>query len=187
LLTSEACAIEAVYAPTNPRPRSSLSQEAQNGEVDVVPVRRDGTGRLVAVGLIEIVDTDGENRWTTVGGAELPGETFDEAIERCLKETLGPDARGQLSKPRPIGPISRRLVGHGVPAGPPSDRSESDEPCAVEIGGRLAPQGVAHRFSWFLVTALPAQRQIVVAKRPVLADFLEAQGESGLAARLRLF
>ena len=180
-------AVEAVYAPTNPRARSSLSQEAQNGEVDVVPVRRDGTGRLVAVGLIEIVDTDGENRWTTVGGAELPGETFDEAIERCLKETLGPDARGQLSKPRPIGPISRRPVGQGVPAGPPADRSESDEPCAVEIGGRLAPQGVAHRFSWFLVTALPAQRQIVVAKRPVLADFLEAQGESGLAARLRLF
>jgi hypothetical protein len=46
---------------------------------------------------------------------------------------------------------------------------------------------VAHRFSWFLVTALPAQRQIAVAKRPVLADFLEAQGEPGLAQRLMLF
>lgn len=170
--------------PTNRRPCSSLSQDAQNGQVDIVPVRRDGTGRLVAVGLIEIVDTDGENRWTMVGGAELPGETFDETIERCLKETLGPDARGQLSKPRPIG---RRLAGQGVPVGRPSDRSESDEPWAVEIGGRLAPQGVAHRFSWFLVTALPAQQQIVVAKRSVLADFLEAQGEPGLALRLRLF
>jgi hypothetical protein len=40
---------------------------------------------------------------------------------------------------------------------------------------------------WFLVTALPAQEQITAATRSNVADFLEAQGEPGLAARLRLF
>jgi hypothetical protein len=144
--------------------------------VDVVPVRRDGTG-----GLIEIVDTDGEDGWTTISGAQRPDETFPEAIERCLTETLGPDARGQLSKPPRIRPIGRHPVGQGVAAGRSSDRTESDGPWAVEIEGRLAPQGVAQRFSWFLVTALQAQRQIAAATRSVLADFLEAQGESGLA------
>jgi len=155
--------------------------------VDVVPVRRDGTGRLVAIGLIEIVDSDGAERWTTISGAQRPDETFSEAIERCLTETLGPDARGQLSKPPQIRPIGRHPVGQGVAAGRSSDRTESDGPSAVEIEGRLAPQGAAQRFTWFLVTALPAQRQIATATRSVLADFLEAQGEPGLAGRLRLF
>jgi hypothetical protein len=40
---------------------------------------------------------------------------------------------------------------------------------------------------WFLVTALPAQEQVTAATRSALAEFLETQGEPGLAARLRLF
>ena len=168
--------------------RSLVTEPAcENGPVDVIPVRRDGTGRLVAVGLIEFVDSDGERRWTTIHGAEIAGETIELAIERSLRETLGADVHGQLSKPRSMGITATRLFGHDDGGRPASDRSETDDPCAVEIWGNLQPQGVARRFSWFIVTALPAQREIASGKRAVLANFLEAQGEPGLAARLRQF
>ncbi len=145
-------------------------------------MRRDGTGRLVAVGLIEVVDTDGEARWTTIGGTELGGET----IERCVRETLGPDAQYQLSKPQPVEMTGIRRLGHrAAPAR--RDRGGINEPYAVEIWGKLEPQGRARRFMWFLVTALPARPDIAGGTRAVLADFLEAQGEPGLAARLRQF
>ena len=144
-------------------------------------------GRLVAVGLIEVVDTDGDHRWTTIGGTELAGETIDEAMERCIRETLGPDAHYQLSKPRPVEITGIRQLGQRHAAGRRTDRAEINEPCAVEVWGKLEPQGVAPRFAWFLVTALPARRDIATGKRAVLADFLEAQGEPALAARLRRF
>ena len=175
-------ATEGIVATSSP-----LNQPCENGSVDVIPVRRDGTGRLVAVGLIEVADTDGEQRWTTIHRAELAGETIDEAIERSLSEALGPDAHGQRSKPRSMGTMGSRLAGRGDGAGRGGDRREIDDPCAVEIWGKLQPQGVARRFTWFIVTALPAQREIASGMRPVLASFLEAQGEPGLAARLRQF
>ena len=155
--------------------------------MDIVPVRRDGTGRLVAIGLIEIVDTDGADRWSTICGATRSGESFDEAIERSLRETLGPDVRGQFSATLHIKPIGRRPIGSGGPPGRHLVSGESVASWAVEIEGRVAPQGQAQRFMWFLVTALPAQEQITAATRSNLADFLEAHGEPGLAARLRLF
>jgi hypothetical protein len=58
---------------------------------------------------------------------------------------------------------------------------------AVEIWGKIAPQGSVLRFSWFLVTALPAQDVFVGGQRELLAAFLDAQGEPGLAGRLRQF
>ena len=155
--------------------------------MDIVPVRRDGTGRLVAIGLIEIVDIDGADRWSTICGETLSGESFDEAIERSLRETLGPDVRGQFSAPLHIKPIGRDPIGSGGPPGRHLVSGESVASWAVEIEGRVAPQGQAQRFMWFLVTALPAQEQITAATRSNVADFLEAQGEPGLAARLRLF
>jgi len=160
--------------------------EAQNGEVDIVPVRRDGTGRLVAIGLIQIVDIEGEDRWSTISGATLSGESFDETIERSLRETLGPDVRSEFSAPLHIQPIGRHPIASDGPPGRHVARGESAG-WAVEIGGRVAPQGQAQRFMWFLVTALPAQEQITAAARSAIADFLEAQGEPGLAARLGLF
>lgn len=128
--------------------------------------------------MVEVADAAGEERWTTIHWVEQAGETITETIERAIQETLGPDAHAELSKPRSIGTVTTPFHGDG---------SGIDDPCAVEISGRLQPQGVARRFSWFIVTALPAQAQLVVGIRPVLADFLEAQGEAGLAARLRRF
>lgn len=150
-------------------------------------MRRDGTGRLVAVGLIEVEDTDGAERWTTIGGAELAGESIDETIERWVRETLGWDAHGQRSRPRLVGITGTRPGGQGDAAGLRTDRTEIEQPCAIEIWGTLVPHGVARRFTWFLVTALPARREMASGKRAVLADFLEAEGEPGLAARLRRF
>lgn len=163
-----------------------LASEAQNGDVDIVPVRRDGTGRLVAIGLIAIVDIDGEDRWSTISGATSSGESFEETIERSLRETLGPDVHSQFSAPLHVKPIGWSSIGGDGSPGRQIARGESAG-WAVEIAGRVAPQGQAQRFMWFLVTALPAQERITAAARSALADFLEAQGEPGLAARLGLF
>jgi hypothetical protein len=154
--------------------------------VEIVPVRRDGTGRLVAVGLIAVSDAAGVDRWSLISGSPLAGETLPAVIERCLIETLGPDVQGQQSEPwiEAAGRGSRR-------AGPQvlldSDATGDQTPTAVEIKGRLEPHGVATRFTWFLVTALPAQGSIRSEHRGLLAAFLEAQGETGLAGRLRQF
>jgi hypothetical protein len=140
----------------------------------------------VAIGLIEIVDTDGEARWATISSASVFGEIPDEAIARALRDTLGPDVRSEFSAPLHVKPIGRRLIGRVEP--PERYPRDGESPAwAVEIDGRVTPQGEVQRFMWFLVTALPAQEQITAATRSALADFLEAQGEPGLAARLRLF
>jgi Domain of unknown function (DUF4916) len=167
-----------------PRPRS---QPCQNGWVDVIPVRRDGTGRLVAVGLIEAADAHGEARWTTISAIVLPGDTIEQAIERCVKETLGSDAHGQFSKRRPVGIIGTRVFGQREDPRLRPNPGEINEPCAVEIWGKLEPHGVARRFAWFLVTALPARGGMASEQWALLADFLEGQGEPGLAARMRQF
>ena len=156
----------------------------QNGRVDIVPVRLDGTGRLVAIGLIEVMDFDGMQRWTTISTAALPDESADDAIERGLWETLGPNAHGHRSKGRPV--WSSRRDGRLARAEATSQLGVV-RPTAVEIFGRFEPGGGALRFSWFLITALPAHEDIQAAQRPVLADFLAEQGEPGLAGRLRGF
>lgn len=155
--------------------------------VDIVPVRRDGTGRLVAVGLVEVVDVDGHERWSLIAGQELPSETVDEVIDPSLHDSLGPDVHGQRSVPRRpnpdwAGPSRRSRRSEHTPA-----EINVSGPLAVEIRGKIAPQGSVHRFSWFLVTALPAQDAFVRGQRELLAAFLDAQGEPGLAGRLRQF
>jgi len=155
--------------------------------VDVVPVRRDGSGRLVAVGLIRTAGVDRDERWTTIGGAVLPGETIERAIARCVGETLGAEARAQLSPPPQVGPVGKPPHARRDDAPLQTDQREIEAPLAVEIQGRLVPQGAARRFAWFLVTALPVRGEVSSAQWALLADFLVAQGEPGLAARMRQF
>ena len=174
-----ASSAEADYVP------SGLSRN-KGGDVEIVPVRRDGTGRLVAVGLIAVSDATGVDRWSLISGLQLPGETLSAVIERCLIETLGADVRGQYSE------AWSEAAGRGSQRAGPRTSLHSHgpgetTPTAVEISGRLEPHGVAVRFTWFLVTALPAQDALRSEHRGLLAAFLEAQGEPGLAGRLRQF
>jgi len=85
-----------------------------SGEADVpihvVPVQRDGSGRLVAVGLPRATESDGEERWTTVGGRVHPDETIEGAIDRCLGETLGSEVWAQHSPPPRIGRVGTPLA-----------------------------------------------------------------------------
>ena len=155
--------------------------------IHVVPVRRDGSGRLVAVGLLRATDPDGEERWRTVGGRVHPGETIEQAIDRCLGETLGSEVRAQRSPPSRIGPAGPPLSAWREDAPPPTEPGESASTHAVEMRGRLVPQGMAHRLAWFLVTALPPRGEVSSAQWALLAGFLDAQGEPALAARMRRF
>ena len=155
--------------------------------VDVVPVRRDGTGRLVAVGLIRAADVEGAERWTTIGGTVRPDETIEQAIGRCVADTLGSEARAQLSPPPHVGMAGERLFDRRNEAPPSTDQREIEAPYAVDVRGRLVPQGLARRFAWFLITALPVRGEVSSEQWALLADFLDAQGEPGLAARMRQF
>ena len=153
--------------------------------IQVVPVRRDGSGRLVAVGLLRATDSDGAERWTTVGGRMYPGETIERAIEGCLGETLGSEVRAQRS-PAPRKGTPGRPGSAWRADGPPSvEPGERAPTYAVELRGRLVPQGTARRLAWFLVTALPPRGEVSSAQWALLADFLEAQGEPAVAARMR--
>ncbi len=165
---------------------AGLTATATMRFMDLVPVRRDGTGRLVGVGLVEVADPDGRPRWTLIDGLEVPGESIDESVERSIRASLGAEAHGYLAKLQPpwITDPRPRVDGTRVRGRPP--RSRGEEAIAVELSGSFQPQGAVHRFSWFLVTALPAREEIAAGVRLVLADFLEAEGEFGLAARLRL-
>ena len=157
----------------------------EGARVDVVPVRRDASGRLVAVGLISTAGVDGEQRWTTIRGTVLPGETIERAIARCVGETLGSEARAQLSPPPQVGWAGK--LPHARRDDAPLRTDRRDIAAAVEIQGRLMPQGAARRFAWFLVTALPVRGEVSSGQWALLADFLEAHGERGLAARMRQF
>ena len=160
---------------------------AQNGWVDLVPVRRDGSGRLVAVGLVRTVGPGGEARWTTIGGAVLPGEAIEQSIARCVAETLGAAARARLLLLPQVGTPRKPDLARSEDAAPHIDQGDSEAAYAVEIQGHLVPQLPARRFAWFLVTAMPIREEVSVAQWALLANFLEAWGEPGLAARMRQF
>ena len=164
-------------AQAAPRVGRLEAPDAVDAPIQVVPVRRDGSGRLVAVGLLRATDPGGAERWTTVGGRAHPGETIEQTIHRCLGETLGSEVRAQRSPAPRLGAPGRA---DAAPSVEPGERAPT---YAVEMRGRLVPQGTALRLAWFLVTALPPRGEVSSAQWTLLADFLEAQGEPAVAAR----
>jgi len=154
---------------------------------DLVPVRRDGSGRLVAVGLVRVPYGADEERWTTIRGTALPGETVEAMVTRCVAEALGQDARARQSDPPRVGEAGRRAPGRRDDPGSSADRAVAPGPTAVEVLGHLQPRGAVLRFAWFLVTALPARRDVGPEQWAILADLLESEGERGLATRMRQF
>jgi hypothetical protein len=153
----------------------------------VVPVRRDGSGRLVAVGLLRATDPDGAERWTTIGGRVHPGATIEQAIDRCLGETLGSEVRARRSPAPRRGTTRPPTAARRADVPPPIEPGERAATYPVELRGRLVPQGTAHRLAWFLVTALPPRGEVSSAQWALLAGFLDAQGEPAVAARMRRF
>ncbi len=172
-------------AQAAPRVERLEAPAALDAPIQVVPVRRDGSGRLVAVGLLRATDPDGAERWTTVGGRVHPGATLEQAIEGCLGETLGSEVRAQRSPAPRLGTPGRPVSAWRADAPPSVEPGERARTYAVELRGRLVPQGTARRFAWFLVTALPPRGEVSSAQWALLADFLEAQGEPAVAARMR--
>jgi hypothetical protein len=155
--------------------------------VDVVPVRRDGSGRLAAVGLIAVLDADREERWATITGTAAPGESIEDAIERSVRVVLGPAADARLWEHKPVGRTQSRQFMGGIGAPARREHEGMDVAYPVDLSGGLVPQGDARQFSWFLVSVLPPGRQLAAGTHAVLARFLEAEGEPGAAARLKRF
>ena len=71
--------------------------------VEAVPVRVDHLGRVVKVGLLLRVGTNGELSRAVVSGRVLYGETVAEALWRNLSKDLGAEAEPQLpANPAPF-------------------------------------------------------------------------------------
>ena len=71
--------------------------------VDAVPVRVDGEGRIVEVGLLLRVRPDGSISRAVVSGRVLKGELVREALIRHLEKDLGPVALPRLpTSPAPF-------------------------------------------------------------------------------------
>ncbi len=64
--------------------------------VEVIPVRLDGSGRLVSVGLLLAPTPDGSISRTLVTGRVLHGETLRAAVLRHVAKDLGPMALPRL-------------------------------------------------------------------------------------------
>jgi hypothetical protein len=138
--------------------------------------------------MIELSTPEQSTSWNLISTTPQPGELIDDTIARALAETLGPNiAAHRLDR---------------VPGDVPSDRSKhrrlanrdesftpgrSGAPIGVELSGAVEPRGGVLKFTWYLVTVLPPQATIRPEHRSLLADFLDAHGEPGLAARLRQF
>lgn len=69
--------------------------------VEAVPVRTDGLGQVVEVGVLLRASPTGEMTRTLVSGRVMYGETLREALFRHLEKDLGPMAFPQL----PLSPV----------------------------------------------------------------------------------
>lgn len=69
--------------------------------VEAVPVRTDGLGQVVEVGVLLRASPSGEMTRTLVSGRVMYGETLREALFRHLEKDLGPMAFPQLP-PSPV-------------------------------------------------------------------------------------
>lgn len=156
-----------------------MSQQAAT-LLHVVPVRRDATGRLVAVGLLRVAVPAGGGHWRTLQGNVRQGETSLESAERCVRETLGPEVRLHRV-------VTSILAGSPAQATPGDADRAKTRLYAVELRGRPQATRAGPDFVWFLVSALPRRADVSVGEWRTLAALLDALGERGAAARLRLF
>ena len=142
--------------------------------VDVLVLRlKPATKRSIdRVGLISRTTPHQGVRWCTIGGRLHRNESFAEAVQRQLHETLGTAITFDLhtidqplyvaqyfTTARPVGIVDPRQHAIGLTF-------------ALPIAGDPQPQGEALSFQWFPPTKLPSARQFGFGQRKVVAECL---------------
>ncbi len=155
--------------------------------VDVVPLRLDARGAIVAIGLIRrptAIAAEGE-RWMTIGGRLRRGERIADAIEREVREALGPAARVDV----PAVPVPAALAEY-MPGtrddGPFDPRQHAvGLTYAIAVEGEIRVGGEATDFRWFEPDELPTRGNYGFGQWSVVADMLDRFGLAAAASRVR--
>src|ERR687893_973729 len=135
--------------------------------VDVVPVRVDDQGAVVAVGLLLRAGSDGQIKRALVSGRVLYHERVRAALLRHIEKDLGPLALPQIPPaPQPF-TIAEYFPTPGVTAFHDPRQHAVSLAYVVPVEGDCAPQQDALELTWFT----PAE-----ARDPaVLAEFENGQ------------
>jgi ADP-ribose pyrophosphatase YjhB (NUDIX family) len=127
--------------------------------VDVVPVRLDGSGKLVRIGLIFRDTPHQGRRWCVVGGRLWRNESVAEAITRQLLETLGTHIAFQIEPdPQPAYVAQYFPVAREVGSLDPRQHALTLN-FVIPITGEPRAGGEALEFRWFEPSRLPGPEQ----------------------------
>jgi len=128
--------------------------------VDILPIQFAERGKKVKTfGLILRETPHQGQKWCTIGGRLLYGESLAEAIARQLHETLGNDITFKVSDDQQPVYVAQYASGtqirHGFDAIDPRQHAIGLTYC-VEVNGNMYPQGEAFDFKWFQHDNLPS-------------------------------
>lgn len=146
--------------------------------VDIVPIRLDESGKLIAVGLLLCADDEALVR-TIVSGRVLYHETIHDALARHIAKDLGPMALPQL----PVSAVPF-TVGEYFPT--PGDALHDSRQHAVSLGyivpmaGDCEAFSQAVEFSWFTPGELATkelQAELTESHRKILCRALAYLGQ----------
>lgn len=137
--------------------------------IDVLP--RHADGRCL---LIRRLDRHGRQGWNVVGGRIRVGETPGGAIERHLRETLGPEVSwDEVDWQRPHLVVEYVHADHAdVPFDP--EKQAIALTYVISIAGVPQPGGEALGFEWFAPDSLPEREEWGFNQRPVVERLLSA-------------
>jgi ADP-ribose pyrophosphatase YjhB (NUDIX family) len=115
--------------------------------VDLLPYR--SSAGATEIGLIKRADANGEVGWNLVGGGVYRGESIERAVERHLRETLGPDVawhKPDFGHPEAVGEYMPALE-----LGRPHDPRKHAVALTfvVAVDGEISAGGEALEFRWF--------------------------------------
>ncbi|MBX3311843.1 MAG: NUDIX hydrolase family protein [Microbacteriaceae bacterium] len=129
-----------------------IRQKLPLAYVEAVPVRLDGLGRVVEVGLLLRATPEGRITRTFVSGRVMHGETIRDALYRHLEKDLGPMAFPQL----PISSVPQAVAEY-FPS--PSITQYTDDRqhaislvYVVPVTGTCEPRQDALEVTWFSVS-----------------------------------
>lgn len=149
--------------------------------VDILPVELSASGAISRIGLIQRHTPHEGDRWCTVGGRLLYGESLGQGIGRQLEDTLGNSVRvkGALDvQPLYVAQYSPSLAAAaGFDAVDPRKHAVAMT-YLLELEGLITPQNEALDFRWFTVAELREKQDVGFGQKKVIEVCLERFGRA---------
>jgi ADP-ribose pyrophosphatase YjhB (NUDIX family) len=144
--------------------------------IDILPIQRSPSDKINRIGLIKRHPPHEGDKWCTVGGRLLFGESLQDGIWRQLRDTLGSDiqiARGLDIQPLYVAQYSPSLeAAEGFDAVDPRKHAVALT-YLLEIEGVIAPQNEALDFKWCTLSEFRTNEHIGLGQERVIEMCLE--------------